>query len=147
MEHRTISTLRRLDELHAAAPAATPLSRRERLERWAALLEADPRRRLVTFDTTEFLDRPTREALRRDNSMVALAWNDPVLRADGLADDSHGTAQRYFGLSDSQMHHIVCQCHHGTRAFAADVAARVRMAIPEPTRPGLLTRVWRWLTA
>lgn len=143
MKHRTIRALERAEALRRAGPA---LSQKERLERWARLLEADPDRPLATFDTTEFLDRPTRQALRRDNSMVAVAFADPVLRADGLADDSHGAAQRYFGLSDSQMHHIVCSCHAGTRMRAWTVAGRIRMAMPKPP-PSLFRRARDWLTA
>ena len=151
MEYRTIRKLSHPDEVHADIPVRRPLSHRERLERWAELLEADPYRRFVTFDVTEFLDRPTRNGLRRDHSMVALAHADPVLRADGLTDDTHGTAQRYFALSDAHMHHIVCQCHCGVKMDATEVARRVRMAIPPEPMPllaprrGLLKRIVDWV--
>jgi hypothetical protein len=59
------------------------MSRRERLERWAELLERQPNRRLSTIEGTEFGSRREREAKRADHSPLTVAFEDPVLRAGG----------------------------------------------------------------
>ena len=56
------------------------MSRHERLERWAELLERHPRRRLSTIEGTEFGSRSEREAKRSDDSPLTVAFDDPVLR-------------------------------------------------------------------
>ena len=50
---------------------------------------------------------------RGDDTPLSIAFADPVLRAEGLADDSYGAAKRFFGLSDGQLHYVVCSCHCG----------------------------------
>ena len=63
----------------------------------------------------------------RTKSALTLAFADPLLRAQGLAGDTYGDAQRFFGISQRALHEIVCYCHYSTAAAAArDVAVRVR---------------------
>jgi hypothetical protein len=54
--------------LEADVHPGTGMSRRERLERWAELLERQPNRRLSTIEDTEFGSRREREAKRADSS-------------------------------------------------------------------------------
>jgi hypothetical protein len=113
--------------LEADVHPGVGMSRRERLERWAELLEQQPWRRLSTIEGTEFGGRSEREAKRADNSPLTVAFEDPVLRAAGLRSDRVGDAVEFFDLWQNQVHYLVCYCHHGQTVSPGTVAARVRM--------------------
>jgi hypothetical protein len=116
------------------------MPRDKRLQRWVELLEADPQRILSTLLETEFQPRAVRAALRCDNSAISVAFNDPVLRAAGLENDTYGEAKRFFELSDGQLHKIVCYCHFGTTVSAEKTARYIRVRYVD--RPdGLLARL------
>jgi hypothetical protein len=85
-----------------------PLTRRERLERWAELLEREPSRKLKSLGEIEFRSQTERDAMRADESPLALAYADPLLRIDGLASDKLGDAIAYFELSEGQVHRLLC---------------------------------------
>ena len=108
-------------------PGTAELSRRERLERWAELLEREPERRLRALHGIEYGTPDERVAYRADGSPLAVAYADPVLRAAGLAGDTVGDAAAFFGLSHEQLHFLLCFCHHGETLAAASVAAQVRV--------------------
>ena len=57
---------------------------------------------------------------------MTVAFEDPVLRSAGLTSDRFGEVARFFGLSDGQLHEVVCYCHFGETVAAEAVAARVR---------------------
>lgn len=123
-----------LDQLHAVAKvestaAYTEMTRTQRIERWAELLDRHPERRLAAFTGTEYLHSEERGRVRSEGSAIAVAFEDPVLRASGLKDDSYGEAKRFFELSDWQLHDIVCDCHFGATMKARWAAARVRATI------------------
>jgi predicted protein tyrosine phosphatase len=103
------------------------MSRRERLERWVELLERQPHRYLSTIEGTEFGSRRERDAKRADHSPLTVAFEDPVLRAEGLRGDRVGDAVAFFDLSHGEVHRLVCYCHHGRTVSPGTVAARVRM--------------------
>jgi predicted protein tyrosine phosphatase len=103
------------------------MSRRERLGRWAELLERQPSRRLSTIEGTEFGGRREREAKRADSSPLTVAFEDPILRVEGLRGDRVGDAVEFFDLSHDEVHRLVCYCHHGRTVAPGTVAARVRM--------------------
>jgi hypothetical protein len=103
------------------------MSRRKRLERWAELLERQPNRRLSTIEGTEFGSRREREAKRADHSPLSVAFEDPVLGAQGLRGDRVGDAVEFFDVSHGEVHRLVCYCHYGRTVAAGAVAARVRM--------------------
>ena len=103
------------------------MSRRERLERWAELLERQPNRRLSTIEGTEFGSRREREAKRADHSPLTVAFEDPALRAEGLRGDRVGDAVEFFDLSHDEVHRLVCYCHHGQTVAPGIIATRVRM--------------------
>ena len=114
-------------ELEADVHPGVGMSRRERLERWAELLEQQSERCLSTIEGTEFGDRREREAKRADNSPLAVAFEDPVLRAEGLRGDRVGDAVEFFDLSLDEVHRVVCYCHHGQTVVPGIIATRVRM--------------------
>jgi len=143
MEHRSLDELQRSAQLHADVPFQEPMSQHERLARWAQRLEADPFRRLNTLDQTEYCDPVARDRTRADNSAIAVAFADPVLRAEGLRDDSYGTAKRFFGLTDGQLHHVVCSCHCGATMLARHVAYRIHSVTPRPRTPSPFFRALR----
>lgn len=128
MEHKTLDQVGRVAEVRVDR-ARTPLTRDERLIRWAELLERQPERRLNTLLETEYQAWETREAIRVANSPISVAFDDPVLRADGMKDDCYGEAKRFFGISDQQLHSIVCYCHFGTTMSAEAAALRIRATV------------------
>ena len=129
MEHKP------LVELHAVADLTveprSPMSRRERLVRWAELLERDPKRRLRPLHEIEHKEPQARRAVRAENSPLTVAYEDPVLRAEGLASDTLGDALDFFGLTEHQAHFAFCSCHMGSLFEARLAASRVRRFIPE----------------
>jgi len=122
MEHRTSAELRGFAEVISPQK----LTRKELLERWALALERRKGVRLCTLRETE--SKPVKEqaALRQENSPLTVAFEDPVLRSAGLANDTFGEVARFFGLSHWQLHEVVCNCHFGDTVAARAVAARVR---------------------
>jgi hypothetical protein len=125
---------RSLDQIGAEAdvltasdlPIRTTLSRRERLERWAEILEQEPRRHLCAIHDIEYKSPQELFAYRVDGSPLSVAYADPVLRAVGLRSDTVGDAGEFFGLSHNQLHYLLCFCHHGETMTASAAAAQVR---------------------
>ena len=124
--------LKTLEELKQVAEVRPPLkrdrmSKRQRLERWAEILELAPQRYLRSLYETEYTSRRRRSALREDNSPLTVAFQDPVLRAEGLESDRYGDALTFFELSDGELHYIVCFCHNGPTMKPKAVARRARL--------------------
>lgn len=133
-----------LDDLKSKAEivfSEAKMSRRERVERWATLLE-NHQGRLLPFLRTEYLSYEARKALRADDSPLALAFSDPVLRNDGLTGDTLGEGIAYFGLSEQKAHRLLCDCHYSGTMTGREVASRLRSA----AKPGLAERFWDWAT-
>ena len=119
-----------IDELAAVAEImpfeiCTKLSRRERIERWAGVLEKNPGK-LNALARIEHMPRAERPHARADNSPLEIAFNDPVLREDGLAGDRLGDAMEFFGLSNRQAHRLFCDCHYLGSMTGARLAVRLR---------------------
>ena len=129
MEHRTSAELKGFGDVIRPQK----LSKKELLERWALALEKRKGARLCTLRETEY--KPVKEqlALRQENSPLTVAFEDPVLRSAGLVNDTFGEAARFFGLSNSQLHKLVCYCHFGETVAAETVAARVRYFCDAPS--------------
>lgn len=128
MEHKRVDQLRSVADI-AYNPPREAMTRRERLERWVQLLETDPRRRLYSLGDIEFQPRDTRHLMRADDSPLTVAYNDPVLREQGLESDRLGDGVAFFGLSDGDAHRILCSCLNGRTMEASTAARRVRAAI------------------
>ncbi|HEV7321391.1 MAG TPA: hypothetical protein VGO04_22535 [Ensifer sp.] len=125
MKHQTLEQLQALAEIRSD-PSMT---RTERLQRWAELLEMNPGRRLGTLSGTEHASAAVRHTMQVNGSPMTVAFEDTQLRLAGLGDDSYGEAKRFFELSDHQLHDIVCDCNFGSSVRAAYAARRVRSAI------------------
>ena len=95
----------------------------ERLERWAEALEREPDRVLTSLEEIEWKSEAERPDMRADDSALTVAFEDPVLRSEGLASDRLGDAMTFFRLSDPEAHFVLCSCVYG-RSMQADVAAR-----------------------
>lgn len=121
MEHKTIAELKR-----AADATPIPITRAERLERWAVTLDAKGRERLNSLMRTEYVAPEALAQVRADNSPLSVAAKDPILRVAGLKDDTYGEAMRFFDLSEHEVHRIVCYCHYGETMSAEEAAHRVR---------------------
>ncbi len=138
--------LKTLEELKQVAEVRPPLARdrmskRQRLERWAEALERAPQRHLRSLFETEHMSPGRRYALREDNSPLTVAFEDSVLRAEGLESDRYGDALKFFELSDGELHHIVCYCHHGPTMAPKAVARRVRAAAGPTERKSFVLRM------
>jgi hypothetical protein len=129
MEHKTLEQIRDIADILPDRPRTRPMSKRQRLKRWAEVLEREGSRRLTTLRAIEYAPPEKREALRADDSPLTVAFNDPRLRADGLAGDMVGDATAFFGMSPMQLHAILCACHHGASISAETAAERIRAAI------------------
>jgi hypothetical protein len=127
------------------------MSRCERLERWAALLEASGAK-LTPFQDVELLSPLEREILQSPTSPLAVAYQDPALRRAGLPSDRFGDGAAFFGLSQRQAHRILCSCGYFGTMRASEVARRIRALAerrrlrewwPKALRPPFA----RWLAA
>ena len=130
MEHKTLAEIERAGE----ATPAVPLTRVERLDRWARALDRLGKASLGSLWRTEHVAPAELPSVRADNSPLSVAFEDPVLRIVGLSDDSYGEAKRFFELSDDELHWIVCYCHFGETVSAEEAARRVR-AVAAPRLP------------
>jgi hypothetical protein len=140
MKHNSLDELQRVAVVHAE-PANEPMSRSDRLARWAELLERQPHRLLSTFPGTEYQTVEARDVMRGDESPISVAFADPLLRGEGMRDDTYGEAKRFFEISDWQLHDILCYCHYGSTMTAETAARRVRAAITTRTPGGIFNRV------
>ncbi|MER9670871.1 MULTISPECIES: hypothetical protein [unclassified Mesorhizobium] len=139
MKHQTLEQLQIVAEIDQDYLRQT-MSRSERLKRWAELLERNPDRRLSTLHQTEYQPVRARAAMRGDGSPIAVAFEDPVLRAAGLENDNYGEAKRFFELTDRQLHEIICYCHFGATVSAATAARHIRAAVAG-RQPGMFARM------
>ncbi|TIQ38395.1 MAG: hypothetical protein E5X48_00485 [Mesorhizobium sp.] len=126
MRHQTLDQLHAVAEVRAAKPV---MSRTQRLERWAELLEREPSRLLTALTGTEYRAPAERNVMRGDGSPISVALEDPVLHDEGLKGDSYGEAKRFFQLTDYQLHEIVCYCHVGDVMQASRAALSVRSVL------------------
>jgi len=124
MEHKEINQVRSFADIQPISPPA--MTRRERLDRWAEVLDRDPDRRLNTLGEIELAHPSERPSMRADNSPLTVAFEDPVLLADGLKSDRLGDALTYFEISENEAHYIMCSCLHGRTMAAGTAAARIR---------------------
>jgi hypothetical protein len=128
MEHKTLHKIRDVADILPSWLSPRPLSKSERLQGWAEALEREGGRRLKTLFEVEHAPPVKRAALRADDSLLTVAFNDPRLRAEGLAGDTVGDAVAFFGISERELHDIICFCHHGTTMAANTAAAQIRAA-------------------
>ena len=132
MKHTPVSEISRVADVHAI-PLKPPLTRVQRLERWAEALEREPDRVLTSLEEIEWKSEDERGAMRAESSALTVAFEDPVLRAEGLAGDRLVDAVTFFRLTDAEAHFALCSCVYGHSMQAGVAARRVRMI----ARPGI----------
>ena len=140
MKHQTLEQLKDAALVHPDRPLPA-MTRSERLQRWAELLEREPDRRLGSLPGTEYQLPEARDGMRSAGSPVTVAFEDPILRAQGLKNDTYGEAKRFFEINDRQLHGIVCYCHHGATLTAGTAARHVRAAIGDTEQFGIFARL------
>jgi len=126
MEHKTRNQIRDVADILPSYLQTLPLSKRERLELWAEALERQGERRLRTLLEIEYLPAAKRALLRADDSPLSIAFSEPRLCAEGLAGDTIGDVAAFFGVSERQLHDIVCSCRSGDTMLAQTAARRIR---------------------
>ena len=134
MRHQTLDQLQTVADV-ASDPPRVPMTREQRFQRWAELLEQLKDQSVMALSGTEYQPPAIRGAMRSPGSALTVAADDPILRADGLKDDTYGEAKRFFEISDMQLYRIVCSCHVGTKMPAQRAAHMVRKVI-SPWRIG-----------
>jgi hypothetical protein len=87
---------------------------------------------LKTLTSVEYAPPHMRSPMREDNSSLSVAANDPVLREEGLRNDTYGEAMRFFELNHADMHKLVCRCHLGFYVQAGRLADQVRRVATNP---------------
>ncbi|MGE5538517.1 MAG: hypothetical protein ACM30I_07850 [Gemmatimonas sp.] len=141
MEHKPLEELERIAKV-STSTAQPKMSRRERLERWAAVLEQHGNRRLKSLMRVEFLTEEERRPLRDDNTPLSIALADPVLREQGLGSDCYGDAVGFFELNRDEAHYLLCDCHYHGSMTASDVAGRVQCVARRFSVREFWGRVW-----
>lgn len=131
MQHRTFESLAASARIRPASEFA--MSRRQRLERWARILQREPGRLVIMLNEIEHITGTSWSAARADRSAIALAFADPLFRREGLAGDTLGDAETFFGLSRRQAHHLLCACHLGPVASAGQISERISALARRPT--------------
>jgi hypothetical protein len=130
-------------ELLASEVVSSPswiagMSRRERLMRWADVLEAH-RESLNALREIEYLSPEERRAYRAFNTPLTVAFDDPVLREEGLSGDSLGSAMDFFEMTDEDAHRLLCDCHYMGSMTGSGLASRIRHYAVHPAGG-----VWSW---
>ena len=140
MKHVSLDSLQSIAGV--TAEPTRPLTRAERLNRWADLLEQRGTEQLTTLIGTEHQPPTSRARMQAPNSALSVAFADPVLRADGLVDETYGAAKNFFAVTDWQLHDVICHCHYGATQSAIATSRRVR-ALASQWRPNIVERARR----
>lgn len=126
MHYKDLDDVRRIADVRTDVTRRPRLSQNERLLRWAKALEERTGHTLRPLRGTEYVPPSDLALLRADDSPLSVAFDDPVLRADGLKGDAVGDAMGYFELTASEIHYLVCYCHFGETVVPTVVASRLR---------------------
>jgi hypothetical protein len=126
MKHATLDEIKPLAEVIPFPATSSKMSRRERLERWATVLERY-QGSLRPLLRIEYLPEWEYALARGTDSPLTVAYQDSILREEGLTSDHLSDAMSFFDLTKRQAHYLLCDCHYYYGSMtAADVAAGVR---------------------
>ena len=90
--------------------ATSPVTKRQKLMRFANIVRSRARCPLYLFNNIEYLDRGQWKYISHPASAFALAARDEVLRNAGLEDSSVADAQQFFDLSREELAEFSCVC-------------------------------------
>ena len=125
MKYRTLDELAPVAHVVPVGAGSRRTLRRQRLERLATVLD-DYQGILRLFSRVEYLPQEERQSMRTNYSPLTVAYQDPMLRQQGLSGDRIGDAMRFFDLSWHEAHHLFCDCHYVGGVTSQMVAKRVR---------------------
>lgn len=125
MKYKPLNEIRQVADVIPLGPNAGKMSRRERLEQWAQALERHDGA-IKPLMRIEYMRSQERMALSGAGTPLAVAYADPVLRAEGLKSERYGDAVAFFNLNEHEAHYLLCDCHYGGRMTPARVAERAR---------------------
>ena len=139
MKHQIPEQIISTAELLPLLEKPAPLSRSERLELWAQALE----RHTGPLFALRRLEHPPHDGLRSyrsANTPLTVAYEEPALRAQGLAGDSLGDVMDFFELSDHHAHALLCDCHYRGSMTGASLAnglldIQLVREVPEAMKP------------
>jgi hypothetical protein len=125
MEHKPLLELQAIADVELAETqnSMTPEQRRDR---WITVLQGHGERKLRSLHEIEHLPAATRRTFRADDSPLAVAYQDPILRSAGLRSDRVGDCTDFFAFSDRQMHYAFCSCHVGAQLTGTEAAERLQ---------------------
>ena len=141
MKHETLDALKLRAELLSSSSEIARMSRRERLRRWADVVEQHSGQ-LRPFFRIEYLTPAERRDLRGEDTPLTVAFSDPILRADGLRSDRLGDGLAYFDIPEHVGHRLLCDCHYNGAMTNENVASRLRSL----AAGGIVRRLWEWAT-
>jgi hypothetical protein len=121
-----------------------PMSRDDKLERWASLIErsSEP---VFIFHSLEYRSQADLDHIANSHSAFALAAVDQVLKEAGLMSDTVGDGMRFFELSKRDVHAFSCDC--GGQISNHSMASRIRRLKPSPASTSMLSRLLGWIRA
>lgn len=100
-------------KLESSISLAAVMSRTERLTRWADLIDKKVSYpRAIGLYGFEYGDKI--ERLDHTCEAFQIAFNDPLLRSDGLKGYTVLDIKQFFGLNDKMIHEAFCECGMAT---------------------------------
>lgn len=111
-----------VEALNTASPVVT-MTRVEKLERWATLLERY-KFGIVMAHNLEFLSQNMRDAASWGASPMGVAAADSVFQDAGLKGETIKDVKDFFEISDEDVHAFSCNC--GGVQTGAQMAGRIR---------------------
>jgi hypothetical protein len=140
MKHRTLEEIAPVAQVMPAGPDPRAV-KRARLERLATILY-NYEGPVKLFAGIEYLDRQQRMLARNDRSPLAVAYQDEVLRGQGLKGDRIEDAMAFFDLSWRETHHLFCECHYGAAVTPQVIAVQVRSLASRTSMRDAWRRFW-----
>jgi hypothetical protein len=146
MKYRTFDELAPVAHVVPVGEGSRRTLRCHRLERMATALD-DYLGILRLFSRVEYLPHEERQLLRADCSPLTVAYQDPMLRQQGLSGDRIGDAMRFFDLSWHEAHHLFCDCHYLGEVTSKMVAERLRTVARRRTWGDICHEYWQALVS
>jgi hypothetical protein len=122
-----------------------PMSRDDKLECWAALIERSSDEVFI-FHRLEYMSQSDLDRLSHPRSAFAATAGDQVLKEAGLTSDTVGNCMKFFELSKDDVHAFSCDCtgHISTHRMAS----RIRhLKSSQPPSSSVLSRLMGWFRA
>lgn len=119
--HRPLSHAE-VEALNAASPV-TIMTKAEKLERWAVLLEKS-RYPVYMAHNLEHMTQAARDGARWCYSPMSVAEADPVFREAGLKGETVKDVKEFFEITDEDVHAFSCDC--GGSRTGEQMASRIR---------------------